>query len=156
MASDKGLKGFAALMHRGRLLNSAFKREEIRRPAKAKHHEIVCREMAGTSRLILSAEELSLSMYISMKIPRGGGDKPLSASISITKREYLDGEHRYSRFYECSMAEIKSERVEEYFAYGVRLFFDLVYSVDSIKSIARKDDWYAHLQKTVQRNKWRE
>jgi len=158
MAFDNGLGDFSAMVYRNRLLNSAFKREDLRQPAKHRLHEMVCREMTGSSTMVIAADNLGVSMHVETRMASAKSLKEgeLYVNTYVAYR-ILSPQGDLVKFGggSCQQYHIKSERLEAYFTFATRFFFDLIRQVEDPKILERNDAWFRHQIKVINRHKWR-
>ena len=145
-------------IHLNRLLNTAYKKEEIRRPAKANHHQIKLYEPIHTNLLGLSAEELHVyaSVHTHGLLRRvGEKDDDSEIGVYVNIRRALQVERGWGTAMSHALSHrIRSSDLEKYVNHAVRLFFDLIYSVEDPRTIRSSEEWSQHLQHVEQKNKW--
>lgn len=136
----------------GRMLNSAFKKHEIERPAKLRHHEIILKESADGSVLYMVAKGLGIRGYV---IPYGEWQGQYSVSLNVERYSESGKKPRDSHLGSLSPARIKGEALQTYVDYAVVLFFDIVYSTTQERDADTRLKISRLFQQSLKRHKWR-
>lgn len=163
MAAFGNLSGFGESFATGKLLNNAFKKEEIRRPVKHRHHQCQIQEWPSTNILHMHAPYLNTSVYVFVR--RAGyahWDQPadvtkdgmFNVQISFSRASKECG-HLNTHVFNCRMHEIKGDRLPAYFDLAAVRFFDFVQSVNYVKDMDDSRLWCELIERAEQRNKWK-
>ena len=167
MGFTNNFKHFSGLITTGRLLNEAFKKEEIRRPSKARHHDLklVEKETIYQSGTYLSIQNDALDASFSIGVAssnrslfRGPGEIVLEGDLDVygtVRNDFMKGKDKYCNTALFWPVKIRPDRLPEYYEFSVRFFFDLIYSVSDPKTILRGDGWNNHMECVSSRYKWR-
>jgi len=163
MAGFENLKNFGDIIAVGKLLNAAFKKEEIRRPVKMRHHE--CRlQDTGDGSLRMVAPHLNTVCYVMMRkigsmhwdadVIDPKYDGVFMGQIFFMRTTNSERGH-FSTSWNCMNHEFKSDRLQDYFALAAAQFFDFVHSVGDPKEVDNSDTWSRRVETIEARNKWR-
>jgi hypothetical protein len=160
-------KNFSRELTQGRLLNQAFKKEEIRRPSKVRHHDLKLVEketiyQSGTY-LAIQNDALDASFCVGVassnrSLFRGPGEIVLEGDLDVygtVRNDFMKGKEKYCNTALFWPVKIRPDRLPEYYEFSVRFFFDLIYSVTDPREILRGNGWNDHFHRVSERYKWR-
>jgi hypothetical protein len=147
-----------------KMLNSAFKKQEILRPAKLPHHEIKLVQRPGLSGDCFNvvADGVRTSAVLSTHADTGARDDKefrhaqfhLAMHV-MWRKPRPDGGIIVIGVSVIHSTTVKGDRLEEYHNHVMRTFFDIVHSVrDPSIMKERYHSWFEHVQRCEQRNKW--
>lgn len=147
-----------------KMLNSAFKKQEILRPAKLPFHEIKLVQRTGFSgdSFNLVADGVRTGANLSTHADTGlRDDKDFPhaqfhlALHVMWRAPRPDGRVSVIGVSMIHRTTIKGDRLEEYHNHAVRTFFDIVHSVRDPEMMKERHHlWFEHVQRCEQRNKW--
>ncbi|MNU19526.1 hypothetical protein D3C71_77550 [compost metagenome] len=161
MAVFADLSGFGEIFTTGKLLNHAFKKEEIRHPIKHRHHE--CRLEEKEGQLCMAAPHLRTTAQVWVrKLGSAHWDNKLDpkydgvfmGQVYLSRWSEQRDDFMVTRW-NCMNHEFKSDRVQAYFEMGAVRFFDFVQSVQSPNDVAGSEAWCRHCERIEARNKWK-
>jgi len=147
-----------------KMLNSAFKKQEILRPAKLPFHEIKLVQrlgFEGDSFNLIANGVLTGAALKTQAASRARDDKEFPqaqfhlAMHVMWRKPRADGGHSVIGVSIIHDTTVKGDRLEEYHNHVVRTFFDIVHSVrDPSTMRERHHIWFEHTKRCEQRNKW--
>jgi len=158
---------FSGQITTGRLLNQAFKKEEIRRPSKMRHHDLKLTEKYNiyATGTYLAIHNEALDAYFTIGVAssnrsrfRGPGEIVLEGDLDVygtVRNDFMKGKEKYCNTSLFYPVKIRPDRLQEYYEFGVRFFFDLIYSVTDPRIIRDIGEWNNHLERVSSRHKWR-
>jgi len=146
------LSDFGIMAMLNRMLNTSFKKEDIRSPTKQPHHEIKLVEIrfpeGGTAFMM---QGVGGSLRGKMSVRRL---TPAQAHMALQVLLYSpDNPDSLVGWAEIGNADVKRERFEAYHDYVVRMFFDVVRSVRTPRDLY-DGHWVELIQCCEKRNKW--
>ena len=162
------LSDFSNTMTTGRLLNHAFKKQEILQPSKMRLHDLCLKEIdnrwGDLPYLAIHSEvhdaSFSVSVHSATKRPYRRGDEIVIDGeldvYGVFVRAAIDSRGRESAVSgTIGSTKIRADRLEDYYAVAVRFFFDMIYSIDSLKMVDTNEKWFQLTNRMNQRHKWK-
>lgn len=158
------LSDFSNKITTGRLLNHAFKKQEILQPSKMRLHDMFLRETDNgwdLPYLVIHnpglEADFSIVVNSSTKRPYRVNEIVLDGELDVRgifSRKVYEGNKVFSGTASIGNVKIRGDQLENYYAKSVRFFFDVIYSVTNPKVVDTHEKWHHHVFGVAQRHKW--
>lgn len=160
------LSDFSNTITTGRLLNHAFKKQEILQPPKMRLHDLCLKEIDNgwdIPYLAVYNKELHANFTV---VVRSAGKRAYRVADEVVLEGELDVHGVFSRTMDqegrrvsgagtTSSVKIRADRLADYYALSMRFFFDAIYGISSLKMVDTHEKWHYHVFGVANRHKWK-
>jgi len=167
MSASFNLKNYGLDTVLNRSVNSAFKKEEIRNPAKLPHHQLRLVEktrpekMNGGTYFSVAAGVPRKPMFVATVKKRARNLDVSSEELSLMLSMYLykpcvirgQEDVKFCGGMDVFITRVKIDRLDAYCSHAMSFLFDLAQSVKSPREI-NNVEWDRQIGRCLQRHKW--